>query len=81
MRVEGGSLAYALFFDASTATENLALLTTAAPNWQSLDRGLFIGDSTTAPTGNPANGGFLYVVAGALWWRGSSGNTVELAAA
>ena len=78
-RVEGDTLAYALFLDASAATENLALITTAAPGWNSMDRGIFIGDSTTAPTGNPTAGGYLYVVAGALWWRGSSGNVTEIA--
>lgn len=72
-RIEGDSLAYMLFLDASAATENIALLTTAAPNWQSMDRGIFIGDCSTAPTGNPASGGFLYVESGALKYRGSSG--------
>ena len=81
LRVEGGSLTHALFFDASTASENLHLLTTAAANTQSMDRGIFIGDSTTAPTGNPTAGGFLYVVAGALVWRSPSGAVTELAPA
>lgn len=73
LRVEGGSLAYMLFLDASTATENWAILAASAPAWNSMDRGIFIGDSTTAPTGNPTAGGYLYVVAGALTWRGSGG--------
>lgn len=78
LRVEGESLAYAFFLDASAATENIALLTTAAPNWQTMDRGLFIGNITTAPTGNPTSGGFLYVEAGALTWRGSGGTVTVI---
>jgi len=72
-RIEGDSLTHMLFLDASAATENIALLAAAAPNWQTMDRGIFIGDSTTVPTGNPASGGFLYSEAGALKWRGSGG--------
>jgi hypothetical protein len=72
-RVEGGSMSHMIYTDAAVATENIALLTTAAPNWQTMDRGLFIGDRTTAPTGNPTSGGFLSVNAGAGVWRGSGG--------
>lgn len=80
-RFEGDTLAYMLFLDASAATENIALLTTSAPNWQSMDRGIFIGNTSTAPTGNPASGGFLYVEAGALKYRGSSGTITTIAPA
>ena len=78
-RVEGPSLAYMFFANgADAALENIALLTTAEPNWNSLDRGIFLGDATTAPTGNPTAGGYLYAEAGALKWRGSSGTTTTL---
>lgn len=77
-RVEGDTLAYMAFFDASNTTENIALLTTAAPNWQSMDRGIFIGNAETVPAGNPADGGFLYVESGALKYRGSSGTITTL---
>ena len=80
-RIEGDTLGYAIFVDASAATENIALVTTAAPNWQSMDRGLFIGNATTVPTGNPSSGGFLYVESGALKYRGSSGTITTLGAA
>jgi hypothetical protein len=80
-RWEGDSLAYMMFLDASADTENIALLTTAAPNWQSMDRGIFIGNCSAAPTGNPANGGYLYVESGALKYRGSSGTVTTLGAA
>ena len=43
--------------------------------------GIFVGDVTTAPTGNPAAGGFLYSVSGALTWRGSSGTSTTIAPA
>lgn len=78
-RAEGDTLEYMLFLDASAATENIALLTTAAPNWQTMDRGIFIGNTSTAPTGNPSNGGFLWVEAGALKYRGSGGTVTTIA--
>ena len=40
---------------------------------------LFIPDLTTAPTGNPTGGGYLYVEAGALKYRGSSGTITTIA--
>lgn len=79
--VEGDTLTHAIFLDASAATENIALVAAAAPNWQSMDRGLFIGNASTVPTGNPSSGGFLYVEAGALKYRGSSGTITTLGAA
>lgn len=75
-RIEGGSLPYAFFLDASTATENLALLAGSAPNWQTMDRGVFLGDASTVPTGNPASGVFVYSESGSLKWRNSGGNVV-----
>ncbi len=80
-RFEGDSLPYMLFLDASAATENIAMVTGSAPNWQSMDRGIFIGDATTVPTGNPSGGGFLYVESGALKYRGSGGTITTLGAA
>lgn len=59
---------------------NISLHADAA-NYQAMERGVFVGDCTTAPTGNPANGGFLYSNAGALTWRGSGGTTTVMAAA
>ena len=40
-----------------------------------------IADATTAPTTNPTGGGVLYVEAGALKYRGSSGTVTTIAAA
>jgi len=39
---------------------------------------IFIPDLTTAPTGNPTAGGYLYVEAGALKYKGSSGTVTTL---
>lgn len=60
-QVRGQTLSHMLFLDASSATENVALLASSAPNWQSMDRGVFVGAASTLPTGNPADGAFLYV--------------------
>lgn len=79
-RIEGDSLEYMFFCDASAATENIALLTTASPNWQTMDRGLFIGDASTVPTGNPSSGVFLYSESGTLKTRTSGGSIRSLGA-
>ena len=42
---------------------------------------LFLGNATTVPTTNPTGGGILYVEAGALKYRGSSGTVTTLGAA
>jgi hypothetical protein len=40
---------------------------------------MFIANATTAPTTNPTGGGILYVEAGALKYRGSSGTVTTIA--
>ncbi|KKK41756.1 hypothetical protein LCGC14_2543780, partial [marine sediment metagenome] len=80
-RFEGDTLEHMLFLEGNAASENIALLATALPNWQAMDRGIFIGNMTTAPTGNPTGGGFFYSLAGALKWRGSSGTVTPIAPA
>lgn len=40
---------------------------------------LFMGNATTVPTTNPTGGGILYVEAGALKYRGSSGTVTTIA--
>jgi hypothetical protein len=42
---------------------------------------IYISNSTTVPISNPSNGGFLYVEAGALKYRGSSGTVTTIAPA
>jgi len=41
----------------------------------------YMRNITTAPTSNPSNGGYLYVEAGALKYRGSSGTITTIAVA
>lgn len=60
---------------------NIGLLTDSVSNWQGMERGIFISNATTVPTGNPTGGGFLYVEAGALKYRGSSGTVTTIGAA
>ncbi len=75
-RFEGDTLTHMLFADGSAATENLAFVAAAAPNWQTMDRGLFVGDASAPPTGNPSAGVFLYSESGAWKWRNGNGNVV-----
>lgn len=75
LRAEGDSLSHLFFLDATATTENAAFFATAAPGWNTMDRGFFIGDAETTPTGNPTAGGYLYSSAGAGTWRGSGGTT------
>ena len=42
---------------------------------------IYIADATTVPSTNPSGGGVLYVEAGALKYRGSSGTVTTIAAA
>jgi hypothetical protein len=77
-RIAGDTLSHLFFTDGTSTTENIALVATGAPNWQSMDRGLFIGNAETVPTGNPSSGGFLYVESGALKYRGSSGTVTTI---
>lgn len=51
---------------------------TSLVNMNGMQRGFFIGDCTTVPSGNPSSGGYLYVEAGALKYRGSSGTVTVL---
>lgn len=53
----------------------------SAPNFQAGEKIIYIGNRITAPTGNPSAGGYLYVEAGALKFRGSSGTVTTIAAA
>lgn len=80
-RGEGDTLTHMFFMDASAATENIALIATGAPNWQSMDRGLFLGDTSAAPTGNPSSGIFIWSESGAGKARGASGTVTTWAPA
>jgi hypothetical protein len=80
-RVAGESLDNMMFTDASAASENIAFLATTSPAWQSMDRGLFIGNVSTAPTGNPSAGAFLWSDGGVLMTRSSAGLVTPVAKA
>ncbi len=56
-------------------------LCSGAPDLGSGVKVVFIGNRTTAPTTNPVGGGILYVEAGSLKFRGSSGTVSTIAAA
>jgi len=64
-----------------TFTPNIGIWATSSTNYQSMVKGMFIGNVGTAPTGDPTSGGFLYVDAGALKYRGSSGTVTTIAVA
>ncbi len=80
-RFEGDTLAYMLFMEGNAASENIALLAAALPNWQAMDRGVFIGDVTTAPTGNPTAGIFVWSLSGVGQARAGSGTVTDWAPA
>jgi hypothetical protein len=79
-RLAGDTLTHMLYLEGNAASENIALLAASLPAWNSMDRGIFIGDGT-APSGDPTSGGYFFSDAGALKWRGSSGTITTIAPA
>jgi hypothetical protein len=75
----GGSVEV-LWGTGATANGNISIGAVAA-SYQSMSGGLFVGNCSVIPSGNPAAGGFLYVEAGALKYRGPSGAITPLGAA
>jgi len=61
------------------ANRNLTLLTGGTGTHGGGAAVAFIANATTAPTTNPTGGGVLYVEAGALKYRGSSGTVTTIA--
>ena len=78
-RVEGANFQRLLATDASV--ENVMICANAAPNFQSLVGGVFWGDATTIPTGNPTGGIFVWSAAGAGNARGGGGTVTPWAPA
>jgi hypothetical protein len=73
--IQQGGVAY-FGFETTGAANNLAIFNNAnVVNFQSGDRIIHIANRTAGPTGNPANGGFLFADAGAGKWLGSGGTT------
>ncbi|AUX31912.1 MULTISPECIES: hypothetical protein [Sorangium] len=52
-----------------------------SPNFQGMQRGMFIRDALALPTANPSSGGFMFAETGALKWRGPSGTITTIAPA
>ncbi len=50
-------------------------------SFQGMEGGLFLGNCTAAPTGDPVDGGYLIIVDGALSWHGSAGTVTPIAPA
>jgi hypothetical protein len=75
MRLVTDGIARAIF---EATTYNTTLLANAG-SYGSGSGVLFLGNATTVPTTNPTGGGILYVEAGALKYRGSSGTVTTIA--
>lgn len=75
MRLVTDGIARAVF---EATTYNTTLLANAG-SYGSGSGVLFLGNATTVPTTNPTGGGILYVEAGALKYRGSSGTVTTIA--
>lgn len=61
-----------------TAQGNIGLHTTSVSNWQSMENGLFIGDATAAPTGNPSGGSFVWEESNNLYHRSPDGRVADM---
>lgn len=61
------------------ASRNVGLATGASANYGGGGAVVFVGNASTVPTTNPTGGGILYVEAGALKYRGSSGTVTTIA--
>lgn len=61
----------------ATLTQNVVFFDNR-PAMQGGRATIFIHDRAVAPTGNPANGGYMYSEGGELRWRSSGGSTSQL---
>lgn len=64
----------------ASASNNLSFFTDQN-NYAGGSRIMFISNATTAPSANPVNGGYMFVSAGELKYRGSAGTITTLAPA
>ncbi|MEV5429120.1 hypothetical protein [Streptomyces sp. NPDC052701] len=65
----------------STAHATKGTINIGASQWNDGTNVLLLGNTTAAPSSNPTGGGYLYVEAGALKYRGSSGTVTTIAPA
>ena len=80
--LSGSTTTISLGTNTTGATSTTTILGNTGFNGSSFgggDRVVFIGNVATAPSTNPAAGGVLYVEAGALKYRGSSGTVTTIA--
>lgn len=77
-RFAGDTLTHMLYLEGNAASENIVLLAASLPAFNSMDRGMFWGNVTTAPTAAPIGGAYVYVEAGAVTVMGSGTNTLTL---
>lgn len=77
-RIEGDTLTHLFYTEGNASSENICMLGAALPAWNSMDRGLFIGNMTTAPTGNPTSGIYAWVDGDAFNIQNPSGTVRNL---
>jgi hypothetical protein len=65
----------------STAHATKGTINIGASQWNDGTNVLLLGNTTAAPSSNPTGGGYLYIEAGALKYRGSSGTVTTIAPA
>lgn len=58
---------------AAAGIRNIAFFNNGSAGMNGMDGGFYFLDVIAQPAGNPAGGGYLYVVAGGGTWRGSGG--------
>jgi hypothetical protein len=74
--------AFALEGTSTTNVYNFAFIqTNTSPNYQSMKGGIYQGDITTEPSGNPSSGLYYYSLSGGPKWRTSSGKFMACSAA
>jgi collagen type VII alpha len=66
---------------ALAANRNVGLATSAGVGFGGGQQVVFIANASVVPSTNPTNGGIMYVEAGALKFRGSSGTVTTIASA
>jgi len=82
--VSGSTTTISMGTNTTGASSTTTILGNIGFNGSSFGTGsgvVFIANAATTPSTTPANGGVLYVEAGALKYRGSSGTVTQLAAA
>jgi hypothetical protein len=78
--IQNGGLSDSRDLDISCESLGAVNVQAAGTNIAKFDSAkVFVANTTSAPASNPVGGGFLYVEAGALKYRGSSGTVTTIA--